>query len=144
MANSAVVAAFRAENVASSLLNLQLLRVEGSLMRLLQLQSDQAPPTLSQLGQLWLQLVASTRPSIAEFVEQLCHSLIKGEIQSAEKLVAVLDQALAEVGRSGQEFGSGEPSLLHTLIIAIHTDKGPSRERNEDACYPPVAHNRGI
>jgi protein phosphatase len=84
-----------------------------------------------------LQLVASTRPSIAEFVERLCDSLIKGEIQSEEKLVAVLDQGLAEVGRSGQEFGSGEPNLLHTLIIATRTDKGPSRQRNEDACYPP-------
>lgn len=129
---------FKAEDVASSLLNPQLLRVEGSLMRLLQLQSDQAPPTLSQLGQLWLQLVASARPGIAEFIEQLCHSLIKREIQSAEKLVAVLDQGLAEVGR-GREFGSGEPSsiLQNTLIIATRTDKGPSRQRNEDACYPP-------
>ena len=115
------------EGVASSLLDFQLLRVEGSLMRLLQLQPDQgSTPTLSQLGQLWSQLVGSTRPSIAEFIEQLCNSLSKGEIQSAEKLVAVLDQGLTEVGLK----------QAHTLTISTYTDKGPSRQRNEDACYP--------
>ncbi len=115
------------EGVASSLLDLQLLRVEGSLVRLLKLQPDQGlTPTLSQLGQMWSQLVASTRPGIAEFIEQLCHSLSEGEIQSAEKLVAVLDQGLTEVGLK----------QAHTLTISTYTDPGPSRQRNEDACYP--------
>jgi len=120
---------FSTEGVASSLLEPQFLRVEGALMRLLQLQPDRgSTPTLSQLGQMWSKLVASSRPSIAEFLEQLCHSLIKGEVQSAEKLIAVLDGGLAEVGRS---------LLQSTFTIATRTDKGPSRQRNEDACYPP-------
>lgn len=120
---------FSTEGVASSLLEPQLLRVEGSLVRLLQLQAERGSiPTLSHLGQMWLQLVASSRPSIAKFLEQLCHSLTEGEVQSAEKLIAVLERGLAEVGRS---------LVQSTFKIATRTDKGPSRQRNEDACYPP-------
>ncbi len=115
------------EGVASSLLNPQLLRVERSLVRLLQLQVDHyGPPALPELGQFWSQLAALARPSIAEFLEQLCLCLQQGEVQTADQLVAVLDQGLAEVGRS----------QVRTLRIATYTDKGPSRQRNEDACYP--------
>lgn len=115
------------EGVASTLLNPQLLRVEGSLVRLLQLQLDSSQtPTLSQLSQLWSQLAASAQPSIAEFLEQICLGLKQGELQTAEQLITVLDQGLAEVGRS----------QARTLSIATRTDKGPSRQRNEDACYP--------
>lgn len=116
------------EGVASSLLDPQLLRVEGSLVRLLQLQLDRTcAPALPQLGQLWSQLIAKARPSIAGFLEQLCLSLIQGSVQTAEQLIAVLDRGLAEVGRS----------QARTLSIGTCTDTGPSRQRNEDACYPP-------
>ena len=117
------------EGVASSLLNPQLLRVEGSLIRLLELQPNQgSAPALPELGQMWSQLAALARPSIASFLKQLCFSLKQGEVQSAEQLIAILDRGLAEVERSLA------PS---TLRIATRTDKGPSRQRNEDACYPP-------
>lgn len=115
------------EGVASSLLAPLNLRIEGSLIRLLELQPDQAPPTLSQLGQLWSQLVATSRPSITEFLGQLCHALVEGEIQTIDKLISVLEQGLALVA----------PCFESTITIATSTDKGPSRERNEDACYPP-------
>jgi len=115
------------EGVASTLLNPQLLRVEGSLVRLLQLQSDaSATPKLSQLGQLWMQLAAAAQPSIAAFLEQLCLNLTQGHLQTAEQVIAILDQGLVEVGRCQER----------TLSIATLTDKGPSRQRNEDACYP--------
>jgi len=116
----------KSEGVASSLLQPKLLRVEGSLVRLLELQLDQSPPTLTSLGQLWLNL-SGTQSAITGFLEQLCYSLIQGEVRSSEQLIALLDQALAEVGRS----------QTRTVRIATRTDKGPSRQRNEDACYPP-------
>ncbi len=117
------------EGVASSLLNPQLLRVEGSLMRLLQLQPDLgSAPTLSELGSVWSQLATFGRPGIAGFLEQLCLCLKQGEVQTAEQLIAILDRALAEVARS---------LVPNTLRIATRTDQGPSRQRNEDACYPP-------
>lgn len=118
----------RTEGVASSLLKPEFLRVEGSLLRLLQLQLDGSePPALAQLGQLWSQLAIGARPAIAGFLKQVCQALQQGEIQSAEQLVAVLDQGLAEVGRS----------QVRTIRISTCTDTGPSRQHNEDACYPP-------
>ncbi len=116
------------EGVASSLLEPQLLRVEGSILRLLELRLDSSSlPTLSQLGQSWLQLVAEAKPSIARFLEQLCLALQQGEVQSAEQLIARLDRGLAEA----------ESLQARSLKISTCTDTGPSRQRNEDACYPP-------
>ena len=117
----------QSEGVASSLLVPQLLRVDRSLVRLLELQLDEdKEPTLSQLGQLWSQLAAGAQPSIAGFLHQLSKALLQGEFQSAEQLIACLDLALAEVGRSS----------ARTIKISTCTDTGPSRQRNEDACYP--------
>jgi protein phosphatase len=117
------------EGVASSLLDPQLLRVEGSLVRLLQLQLDRTcAPALSQIGQLWKShLLSGAQGVIAEFLEQLCQHLIQGEVHSSQQLVAILDRGLAEVGRS----------QVRTLKISTCTNTGPSRQRNEDACYPP-------
>ena len=117
------------EGVASSLLEPRLLRVEGSLVRLLEcVQESEYPPTLAELGQMWKeQLTVGVRPAIAELLEQLCSTLIQEEINSSEQLIAILDQGLAEVGRS---------LLPSTIQIVTYTDTGPSRQRNEDACYP--------
>lgn len=116
------------EGVVSSLLDPYLLRVEGPLVRLLELRFDpETAPELPQLGEFWQQLLSETKPVIAEFVSVISQSLIQGEINSPEQLIAVLDRGLAELGRS----------QTPTIAIATKTDTGPSRQRNEDACYPP-------
>ncbi|MBE9034112.1 protein phosphatase 2C domain-containing protein [aff. Roholtiella sp. LEGE 12411] len=116
------------EGVASSLLDTYLLRVEGPLVRLLELRFDpETAPELPQLGEFWQQLLSETKPVIAEFVSVISHSLIQREINSPEQLIAVLDRGLAELGRS----------QTPTITITTKTDTGPSRQRNEDACYPP-------
>lgn len=114
------------EGAASSLLDLQLLRVEGSLVRLLQLRSQQPQPTIAELGRLWLELVDQAQPSIAEFLAQLCHSTIEGNL-NADSLTTALDRGLTELGRS----------QVREIVISTLTDTGPTRQRNEDACYPP-------
>lgn len=114
------------EGVVRSLLDSKLLRVDGSLVRLLELQSDRnATPTLADLGKFWLQLVAKAQPNIAEFLAQLCQALIRG-VPSAEYVVTVLDRGIKEIGRK----------QARTITISTYTDTGPSRQRNEDACYP--------
>ncbi len=114
--------------VVSSLLDKDLLRVEGSLVRLLELRTDEKhSPELPQLGEFWQQLLPTTKPSIAEFVKVICSSLEQGKIHSDEQLIAILDQGLAEIGRL----------QTPTIKIAAKSDTGPSRQRNEDACYPP-------
>ncbi len=116
------------EGVACSLLDPELLRVEGSLVRLLELRPAwNSKPELSELGEFWQQLLPKTKPAIAEFVGEVCRGLIQKDIQTAEQLVRILDKGLAEVGRWQSS----------TVTIATKSDTGPSRQRNEDACYPP-------
>ncbi|MBW4677200.1 MAG: protein phosphatase 2C domain-containing protein [Desmonostoc geniculatum HA4340-LM1] len=117
------------EGVVSSLLDSSILRVEGSLVRLLELRFDDAtPPELPQLGEFWRQLIDNAKPAIVEFVDRVSLSLIQGEIHSSEQLIAVLDRGLAQLGRS----------QTPTIKIITKTDTGPSRQRNEDACSPPT------
>jgi protein phosphatase len=116
------------EGVASSLLTPQLLRLEGSLVRLLELRYEEdSVASLAHLGEFWQQLVSTAKPAIAEFVKEICYALIKGEIHTAEQLVKVLDKGLSTLGRSQSP----------AITIATVSDTGPSRQRNEDACYPP-------
>ncbi|MBW4646414.1 MAG: protein phosphatase 2C domain-containing protein [Goleter apudmare HA4340-LM2] len=116
------------ESVASSLLDPYLLRVEGSLVRLLELHPDSSLPDLAQLGKFWQQqLLPKARPAVTEFINQIIHSLIQEEIRSTEQLIAVLDQGLAGLGRS----------QTPNIKIYTKTDTGRTRQRNEDACYPP-------
>jgi len=121
------------EGAASSLLVPQFLRVEGSLLRLLQLQLDDADrPTLVQLGQFWSQLAKEARPSVTGFIAQLSQDLQQGEIVNSEQLLACLDRGLLELGRSTDRKNASSRSFK----ISTCTDTGPSRQRNEDACYP--------
>ncbi|MEC4814535.1 MAG: protein phosphatase 2C domain-containing protein [Scytonema sp. PMC 1069.18] len=116
------------EGVASSLLNPELIRVEGSLIHLLELHDDKnTEPSLSQLGRFWQSLCGDAKPAIVELLNEICRSLESGAMVSGEQVVAVLDKALAALGRD----------QTPTIKIATKSDTGPSRQRNEDACYPP-------
>ncbi len=119
-------------SVTASLLTPGLLRVEGSIVRLLDLQQDQVTPTLQQLGQLWSQWVEESQPVIKNFLAQLCQQLEAGEISHSDQLVALLEQGIAECGSTH----------ANTYQIATLSDTGPSRRRNEDACYPPSGSTR--
>jgi serine/threonine protein phosphatase PrpC len=114
------------EGAASTLLTPPLLRVEGGLLRLLELRLEQTPPTLMQLGQAWTPLAASARPELTEFLEQLCRWLIQAQITTTEDLLALLDRGLQVCGQT----------QTRQIRMATRTDRGPSRQRNEDACYP--------
>jgi protein phosphatase len=114
------------EGVGSSLLNPYLLRVEGPLVRLLELEFNSPTQGLPQLGEFWQILGENSKPAIAQFVTQVSKALINREITSPDELITVLDQGLAELGRS----------QTTTIKIITKTDTGPSRQRNEDACYP--------
>ncbi|AFY67887.1 PP2C family serine/threonine-protein phosphatase [Geitlerinema sp. PCC 7407] len=116
------------EGVAGSLVEPYLLRVEGPLVRLLELQLAEAPVTLAQLGQFWQRWLSDAQPAVKPFLERLCQQLIHGEIRNAEMLVALLDEGLTNCGRS-------QPRQIQ---IATRSDQGPTRQRNEDACYPPA------
>ena len=115
------------EGVATSLLNLNWLRPEGSILHLLELHRD-AAPTLKQLGQCWSQLLPEASSVTRRFLDQLCDQLIQGKIRTAEQLVGLLDQGIKDTGRWQSR---------HYQIFTS-TDSGPVRRHNEDACYPPI------
>ncbi|MEA5570584.1 protein phosphatase 2C domain-containing protein [Calothrix sp. UHCC 0171] len=123
------------EGVASSLLEASLIRPEGSVVKLLELRHDgEKKLSLADLGEFWRShLLQKTKNAIAEFLAQVCDSLINGEIRSGEQLVAILDQGLIEVGRAEN---SSAAIFNSSVKIVTRTDTGPSRQRNEDACYP--------
>jgi serine/threonine protein phosphatase PrpC len=117
----------RSLGVCATLLNPSLLRVEGPLIKILELQSDQKKPSLRTLGKVWLQLVPDAHPMLVTFLDTLCQQMIHGEVHKGTVLIAQLDKALALSGRA----------YKRTINIATATDTGPTRSHNEDACYPP-------
>ncbi|MCT7960123.1 protein phosphatase 2C domain-containing protein [Laspinema sp. D1] len=123
---------FKKEGVAQSLLNPGLLRVEGSLLRLLELPRDATTPDLSELGPLWLSLAKTAHPAIAPYLERLSQMLTRGDVQTPSQLTELLDRGLSLCGEL----------YKRTYYIATGTDRGPTRRRNEDACYPPSGTSR--
>lgn len=119
-----------AEHIASTLLVPELIRVEASLIRLIQLHPPQTNerdlPQLQQLGRWWQSLKAHAHPSIQVFLQQLCLKLEEAYFQDSQALVTAIELGLGALGRSRSI----------ELTIATQTDKGPSRANNQDACFP--------
>jgi protein phosphatase len=117
---------FADEGCASTLLDPQLLRVDQGIVKTLELLVDTTPPQLTDLGYLWQKWLKNTRIGAAQSIEKVCQGLISGEIKKADQLVAILDQNLV--------VGSQRQFLECEYLTLSHT--GPSRDQNEDACYP--------
>jgi serine/threonine protein phosphatase PrpC len=115
------------QGVGATLLTPELLRVEGQLVRFLELQPDRKPPNLSELGKLWQQWLEESHPAISNFLRQLCQQMVAGQVRNGEQLMGQLDKALAKCGRWYDRH----------VEIATGTDVGRARAHNEDACYPP-------
>ncbi len=143
------------QQVGDTLLNHDFLRVDGSVLRLLALDSPPrrttaptqttastllqtgasgamaqpskgvAQPTLMDLGRSWQPLVASAHQAIKTFLDRVCDRLERQQL-NAEQLSEQLAQAMTVCGQ-GQ---------LVSYDLAVYTDQGPTRKRNEDACYP--------
>jgi serine/threonine protein phosphatase PrpC len=126
---------FSSEQVASSLIAADLVRVEGTLIRLLELRADVTKPLpLAQLGQFWSHLTPTAQPEIGDGLHQICQRLIQNQIRNSEQLISDLDILLSEVGRSHSR----------QIQMVTRTDRGPSRQRNEDACYPADGPSQSI
>jgi protein phosphatase len=118
----------QAEGVSKTLLYPELLRVEGGLLRIIEfMPNGESAPKLAELGKVWKLWQKNNRIGIAQSLEKICDRLIKEDITTAPQLIALLDESLRTVGQ--KQF------LNCNYITLTHT--GPTREQNEDACYPP-------
>ncbi|MEL6468528.1 MAG: protein phosphatase 2C domain-containing protein [Cyanobacteria bacterium J06623_4] len=124
--------AFQAEQVAATLIDDDLLRVDGSIVRLLELkarsqtsQANTSQPTLVELSRSWQPLAQAAHSSVRSFLQRLCERLERQQL-NAEQLCEQLTQAMS-VCEQGQAV---------SFDLAVYTDQGPTRKRNEDACFP--------
>ncbi|MBE9061031.1 PP2C family serine/threonine-protein phosphatase, partial [cf. Phormidesmis sp. LEGE 11477] len=77
------------------------------------------------LARSWQPLAAEAHSSIRAFLTELCDRLEQSQI-SAEQLCERLSLAITEIAQ--------EQSISYGM--AVYTDQGPTRKRNEDACFP--------
>ena len=112
-----------------TLLDARQICVEGSWIRLLSLdyQPSRPPLKLVTLVEEWLGWADKTHPEITKALTHLLQQLM-GETWSGAALAAVIQGWIGK-------WSAAQP--LCQTIVATLTDPGPSRDRNEDACYPP-------
>ncbi|MDB9525492.1 protein phosphatase 2C domain-containing protein [Oscillatoria sp. CS-180] len=111
--------------VAQSLLDWQNLRVDGEDLRLLTLMAKPDSPTLVNLGQHWQALVETAAVPVKDYLSQVIQRLQSGE-GNAKGLAYSLIRAIEQL--SAKQAVSVE--------FATASDQGPTRQRNEDACFP--------
>mgnify|MGYP006266376507 CR=1 FL=1 len=118
------------EGVVTTLGTPSLLRVDESWLRLLELRlqpEGSEQPSLRLLGNYWQELMPTAHPAIQEFLATLVEDLRMGQLVVSAELTQRLELGIGSLGVA-------QPIQI---AIATYTDKGPTRQRNEDACYPP-------
>jgi serine/threonine protein phosphatase PrpC len=119
-------AALAEVGVESSLLLPDLLRVDGSVLRLLALRGGKGRPRLAELGRLWQGLVPAAHEAVRQYLAGVAGQLQSRTLTSAAAVEQSLEQAIAALFPA-------QPVRVETATL---TDQGPTRSRNEDACYP--------
>ena len=115
------------KGVAASLLEPNLIRINGQILQLQRLQSEiKQKASLKDLGSLWSRWAENAHPSIKTAMTQLADRLETGAIAKSNQLIGVLDRALDLYCQSQQ----------YTYQVYAQTDSGPTRSNNEDAAYP--------
>ena len=115
------------KSVASTLLKSDLIRINGQIVQLLQLQPDEeSQPSLRDLGNLWSQWAENAQPNIKNVLEQLAARMETGIVDRVSQLISILDHAINHCRKANQ----------YSYQIHALSDSGPSRSNNEDAAYP--------
>ena len=115
------------KKVASTLLNPELIRINGYLIQLLELQEDtETVPTLADLGKLWQQWAKKAHIEVQEVIQQLSDRMAAGSIDQIRQIISILDRAL-ELYAQSQEYS------YKTFAVS---DSGPTRSNNQDKAYP--------
>ncbi|MDG2990263.1 protein phosphatase 2C domain-containing protein [Candidatus Synechococcus calcipolaris G9] len=125
---------FQEEDVAASLLIPENLRVEGPILRLLQLETGKAV-TLEELGTFCRDRLgfSDIEASLDQRFQELCQALIDRKDRDLTAIVqSVEDWLTTAITNHG---------YTYEFDLANRSDQGPSRKRNEDNCYPESGTN---
>ncbi len=119
------------QKALSSLFIAENIRVDGSIVKLIELKLDQEDcvPHLDHLGELWSAWLPYIAPQIKDIVEKIILSLQQNLIKDVDELLNILDQTIYILGNNFYD--------RHYQLITA-TDVGKARKNNEDCCYPPV------
>ncbi|WP_158500395.1 PP2C family serine/threonine-protein phosphatase [Xenococcus sp. PCC 7305] len=113
--------------VASTILNPDLVRVNGSLIQLIELEFDaKTPPKLQELGRLWSQFAKNASPLIKQLIETISLRIENGSIEKIEQVLGLLDYSLELCSQNYD----------YSYQVFACSDSGPTRPNNEDAAYP--------
>ena len=114
---------------AASLLKKSNIRVETWRIRLIGLSTNPNEPTYGQLANAWESTyLPEAKSQIAKLIKEVCAGLRTAEPNFPEIRAQVNAQLLKEAAGGTIE-----------LQVAGGTSSGPSKSRNEDACYPTEA-----
>jgi protein phosphatase len=113
------------KGVAATLLEPELLRINGQILQLRQLQAD---------GDHSAKLQENAHPNVKEVVLKLAANLKTGVIAQASQLLGLLDRAIALYCQTQQ----------YSYQTYALSDSGPSRSNNEDAAYPLYSRSQNI
>ncbi|MGD1851526.1 MAG: PP2C family protein-serine/threonine phosphatase, partial [Cyanophyceae cyanobacterium] len=113
----------------STLLDAQKIRVEGGWIRLLSLdyQPSKRPLKAAELVREWLAWSSKSRKPLKQGLTRLLGQLMEEGHSSGSAIAQVLKSWIIEWSAAQKPCQS---------IVAAFTDPGPSRDRNEDACFP--------
>lgn len=115
------------KGLASTLLEPNLIKINGQILQLQQLQLDgEYPASLQDLGKVWSTWAENAHPQIKDLVLQLAGNLETGNIAQANQLLALLEHTISLYCQTQQ----------HSYQTYGLSDSGPSRDNNEDAVYP--------
>ena len=120
------------QGVVNSLLQPELLRVEGGLLKVLYLllpdkNNQVGLPDLAQFLSRE-NFIDTAQPIIKDFLENIFARLTSGEIDNAEELMRIIDGNIEQV--------KNDLKLQYNYNVIAYSDQGPKRQRNEDSCYP--------
>ena len=115
------------QQMVSSLLDPSLVRVNAGMVQLLDFHQDEHNfHRIKELASVWLSLVEDTSPLIVDYLRSLCDYLQRDRIPYPELLLNYFEPALRQCGQWYER---------KYQVITL-TDAGPTRDHNEDACYP--------
>lgn len=115
--------------VAASLLKKSNIRVEAWRVRLIGLSTNPTSPTLGDLADAWETIyLPAAQPAIAQMIKAVCQDLRPPDAD----LKAIAEQVNEQLWREAA-------GTAMSFQVAGATSTGPTKPRNEDACYPTQA-----